>query len=235
MIRRIAPLVFASAFLAAPAAAPAQPPHDPAGGVPAAARGDSAAAPSQSHRIDGRNHVYTIRTDGGAFEIHASDGAAYRFDSDDGGLFVVDDKGGTPHRVGHDGVLVLRAGDGRTLRVDGDSHRVFVLRAKDGGADRAGDAPRAFAIHARDGRSYRLSALESCGAATPLVDRPSAEGGGRTRIVICGDHERGNADPAAQLERVLERMQHLEGLSDSSKERVTAALREAIEQLHSAH
>jgi hypothetical protein len=162
------------------------------------------------------NHVYTIPTGGGAFEIHGRDGTVYRLDRDDGGPFVVNDRDGTTYRVGQgDGVVVLRAKDGRTYRVDGGQ--------------------RDFMIHARDGRAYRLSALGGCGAAHPLVDRSTGDGGENNRVLICSDHDVSAAERTSRLEHALERIQQMDGLSDSSKERVTAALRQAIEELRNAH
>lgn len=247
MIPRILPVVFAAAWLAAPAAILAQPPQDPAGAPAAGAeRSDSVVVLSEIHRQDDRDaqgaahlreprdgqfRVYTMRPGGGTYEIRTRNGMVYRLDRDDGGLFVVNDKDGVTYRVGRGdgGVLVLRARDGRTYRVDGESRRAFVVRVKDGIAERHEGGPLVLQLRRGDGHAYRLSALETCGGAEPLVDRSSPDGHRRT--VICGDHGPGAAGRIAQLEDILARMRQMEGLSESNRERVVAALREAIDQL----
>ncbi|HEX4737933.1 MAG TPA: hypothetical protein VH331_10260 [Allosphingosinicella sp.] len=250
MIRRIATLAFAASCLAAPAAVPAQPPQQPPE-PPAAgsAGGESLIILSESHHQDGQGakpagsgardgqpRIYTVRPNGGTFEIHAGDGTVYRVDRDDGGAFVVNAKDGTTYRVGHgdNGVLVLRAKDGHTYRVDGVARHAIVLRGREGETFRVGQAPLVLKLRQGGGHPYQLSALESCGGVRPLVDQSSADGHDRTKIVIC-DGQASGADNIARLEHVLERVQHMDALSDASRERVAAALREAIEQLRSAH
>ncbi|MDB5693524.1 MAG: hypothetical protein JWO81_2587 [Alphaproteobacteria bacterium] len=115
---------------------------------------------------------------------------------------------------------------------DGHGERVIILtdrhsehRADDGDAE-AGRRVRVFNMGDAHGAD--------CGAGHPLVDQGSADGHDRTRVILCGHRELSAVDRSTQLEHVLERVQHMDGLSDSSKERVTAALREAIDQLRSA-
>jgi hypothetical protein len=150
----------------------------------------------------------------------------------DGGPLVLRAKDGTTYRVdrGDGGVVVLRAKDGHAYRVR-DSKHVFVLRARDGDTYRVASPARAFTIH--DGRGVELSSLEACDAARPLLDRSTADAHDRTRIILCDHGAAAAGDHSAQLERVLERVQNMEGLSDSSRERVVTALHEAIEQLRS--
>jgi hypothetical protein len=116
---------------------------------------------------------------------------------------------------------------------DADGHRrVFVLTNRHGeaGQETAGsDAQRV--------RIFKVAGGDMADCTDqPLVDQASPDGHERTKIIVCGH---GNALSAAerstQLEHVMERVQHMDGLSDASKERVTAALREAIEQLRTAH
>jgi hypothetical protein len=63
------------------------------------------------------------------------------------------------------------------------------------------------------------------------------EGKERTRIIVCtkGGDALASADRAEKLERALERIQQNDDLSAEHKERVAAALREAIERLRNTH
>ena len=115
---------------------------------------------------------------------------------------------------------------------NGDGQTVFVLtnRHRGPGQEPAG----------ADGQNrVRIFKLMGANAADctekPLVDQASPDGHDRTKILICGQGELSAADRSAKLEHMMERVQHMDGLSDESKERLTAALREAIEQLHNAH
>jgi hypothetical protein len=250
MMKRIATLVFPAICLAAPAAVPAQPPQHPTD-APAAgsAGGESVIVLSEGHRQDGEGakpaghaardgqaRIYTVRPDGGTLEIRAEDGTSYRLDRDDGGPFVVSAKDGTTYRIGRrdDGVLVLRTKDGVTYRVNGAAPHAIVLQGRVGETFRVAQAPLVLELRQGGARPYRLSAIESCGAARPLVDPSGADGHDRTKIILCGD-DASSADNVARLEHVLERVQHMDALSDASRERAAAALREAIEQLRSAH
>ncbi|MEA3001659.1 MAG: hypothetical protein QOH81_447 [Sphingomonadales bacterium] len=116
---------------------------------------------------------------------------------------------------------------------DGEVERVIVLTDR----HREHQAEDGAAAEGRRVRIFNMNDAHVADCAAdhpPLVDRGSADGHDRTRIVLCGHRELSAADRSAQLERVLERVQHMDGLSDSSKERVTAALREAIDQLRTA-
>ncbi|HEX5183384.1 MAG TPA: hypothetical protein VFW19_09570 [Allosphingosinicella sp.] len=248
MTRRIVPLLLAAAFLAAPAAgrqAPAAPDAAPA---PRAAP-DS--APNDGRQVfvvtdkdrDGaapRARIYTLRTDGGnAVVLRAKDGQTYRIDRDHG-VFVVNAGDGASYRVepDHGGVIVIRAEDGRVYRVksgpdraanEGEASRVIRFRTMDGAAGGIADTRHVLVLDG--GHGLRQLALEDCGGAAPLVDRSDGEGSDRTRIILCGNQARGPADRSVELEHMLERLQDMDGVSDSVKLRVSAALRDAIEQL----
>lgn len=250
MIGRFATLAFAVSCVAAPAAVAAQPPQHPtdaqaAESLPSESvivlseshgRDGQAAQPGGNARRDGQAHIYTVRPDADRFEIHAGDGTIYRLDRDDGGLFVVSARDGTTYRIGRgdNGVFVLRAKDGDADRVDKVARRAIVLRGREGETFRVGQAPLVLKLREGSGRPIQLSALERCGAARPLVDQSSADGQDRTKIIVCDGHASG-AENVARLEHVLDRVQHMDALPDASRERVVAALREAIEQLRSAH
>jgi len=110
---------------------------------------------------------------------------------------------------GHDRARVIICRRGEGPHPDGERQRV-----------------RVFGMNGPDG--------VDCNPDHPLVDRSSPDGHDRTKVIICGHGEATIADRTARLEHVIERIQHMDGLPDSSKDRVTAALREAIEQLHNA-
>ncbi|HEY1606589.1 MAG TPA: hypothetical protein VGF77_13435 [Allosphingosinicella sp.] len=258
MTGRIAPLLLAAAFLAAPAAG-RQPQAIPETAAPAenaqsqnAPQAGPDAAPNDGRHVvvvtdkvaDGatpRARVYTLRTDGGnAIELRAKDGQTYRIDRGDGGVFVVNAKDGASYRVepGDGGVIVIRAKDGRVYRVKsgpdraanaGETSRIIRFRTEDGAAGGIADSRHVLMLDA--GNGLRQLALEDCGGAAPLVDRTDGDGHDRTRILLCGNHAGGPADRSDELEHMLERLQDMDGLSDSIKLRVSADLRDAIEQL----
>jgi hypothetical protein len=239
MIGRIAPLLLAVAAISAVASA--QPPQE-SRGTPQASplHTDSVVTLTETDRDgasdrDGGTRIYRLRTDGGTFVIHGKDGTIYRLDRKNGEPLVLKTNGDT-YRVdrGDGGAIVLRAKDGRTFRVQDQDH-VMVLRAKDGGTYRVESPARAFTIRGGDGRGVELSSVEACDAARPIVDHSTVDEHDRTKIILCDHGAAAAGDRSAQLEQVLERVQNMEGLSDSSRERVVTALREAIEQLRSGH
>jgi hypothetical protein len=90
-----------------------------------------------------------------------------------------------------------------------------------------------------DGHRVRVFGLNGdgeidCGADHRVIERSSPDGHEHSKIVLCGRTDLSADERSARLEHVLERIQHMDGLSDSSKERVAAALRGAIEELRSA-
>jgi hypothetical protein len=114
---------------------------------------------------------------------------------------------------------------------DGQNERVIVLtdRLREHQNDAGADEHRRVRVYGMGGAN-----MADC-TDHPLVDQATPDGHDRTRVIVCGHRELSEADRSAQLEHVIERVQHMEGLSDSSKERVTAALREAIGQLRNTH
>src|SRR6476661_8515076 len=116
---------------------------------------------------------------------------------------------------------------------DGSSERVIILsdRLRDHGQnDSASDQHRRLRVYGLDGAN-----VAGCTDRPPLVDHATPDGHERTRVIVCERRELSAAERSTQLEHVMDRIQHMDGLSDSSKERVTAALREAIDQLRNAH
>ena len=121
--------------------------------------------------------------------------------------------------------------EGTALR-DRDTARIIVLtdEHRDGRPEgaRAGDHVRVYSLD----RDH----LVDCGADRRIIERSSPDGHEHSKVVLCTRGEEVSAEErSARLEHVLERIQHMDGLSDSSKERVTAALRGAIEELRNAH
>ena len=123
----------------------------------------------------------------------------------------------------HDGGTVLRDNDTRVIVVT-DRHHV------DGEADDQLRPGRRFRVYGGNGAE-----LINCGGDRHVTERSSQDGHERTKVVICGNTELSAEARSERLEHVLERIQHMDGLSDASKERVTAALRGAIEEMRNTH
>ena len=116
---------------------------------------------------------------------------------------------------------------------EGQHERVIVLtdRLREHGQNEAGsDQHRRLRVYGLDGAN-----VTGCADRPPLVDHATPDGHERTRVIVCERRELSAAERSTQLEHVMDRIQHMDGLSDSSKERVTAALREAIDQLRNTH
>jgi hypothetical protein len=123
-----------------------------------------------------------------------------------------------------------RGGPEDTVVTGDDNARVIILTDRHHGP--AEGAPA-------DGRRIRVYGLNgdgeiACGADHRVIERSSPDGHEHSKVVLCGHTELSAEERSARLEHVLERIQHMDGLSDSSKERVTAALRGAIEELRSS-
>jgi hypothetical protein len=146
----------------------------------------------------------------------------------------------------HDG-----QGDARGERRDGESRiRTFALQGADlsdcGGqrtvresSDRDGRHRRVVICHMggdapRDGaiRAFSMDGIEAANCVGDRNARESGENGQHRQVVVC---TRGSAASAAmqaeRLEQMLGRINANSELTADQKERVTAALREAIEQL----
>src|SRR5688500_14398649 len=145
-----------------------------------------------------------------------------------------------PHPEGADGkvekVIILREGEGgenrgkrriRTFHVEGDGKHgdgaVRTIRIQRRG-DHAGAGPRVRAFHMGDG-----ARLLDCGGERTEVDEST--GNDRTRIVFCGKSDLSAAQRIEKLEKALDRINANDELSAEHKDKVTAALRGAIERL----
>ena len=114
---------------------------------------------------------------------------------------------------------------------EGQNERVIILtdqHREHGGTAAGSDEHRRV-------RVYGMGSAHMADCDHPIVDHATPDGNNRTRVIVCERRELSAADRSTQLEHVMERIQHMDGLSDSSKERVTAALREAIDQLRNTH
>ena len=129
------------------------------------------------------------------------------------------------------GPASARADETTNVR-DRDTARIIVLtdEHRDGRpeAGAAGDHVRVYSLD----RDH----LVDCGADRRVIERSSPDGREHSKVVLCTRGEEVSAEErSTRLEHVMERIQHMDGLSESSKERVTAALRGAIEELRNAH
>jgi hypothetical protein len=103
------------------------------------------------------------------------------------------------------------------------------------------DHNKAGGKHARKGRHHirtvhvdGAARLARCDGQRSEIDESTDAGREKTRIVICG-RELSPAKHAEHLERALSRIQDNDELSAEHKEKVTAALREAIDRLRAGH
>jgi hypothetical protein len=77
-------------------------------------------------------------------------------------------------------------------------------------------------------------AVADCGGERAAVSESTDGDRERTRIILCGKGDLTDAQRVEKLERALARISANEELSAEHKEKVTAALRAAIERLRSA-
>jgi hypothetical protein len=126
--------------------------------------------------------------------------------------------------VGLAATAATAAGEGPT-RVE----RVFVITDKDGHEVRQ-EVPGDTAV--------RVFNVGPNGAGCPgrqEVNAESAEGREKTHIILCAAGEGNDADRAEHLEQAISRIEQNQDLSAEHKEKVIAALREAIDRLNAAH
>jgi len=137
-------------------------------------------------------------------------------------------------------VIVIREGDGKH---DGKTKRVRTFHIEGDGpiaADSEGRRIRTFHIE-RDGkagdgeRHVRVMRLDGdrvadCGG-EPVVRSETGGENDKTKVIICSKGELTQAQRVEKIEKVLNRIQANDDLSAEQKERVTAALRRAIEDM----
>ncbi|MFL6858291.1 MAG: hypothetical protein ACJ8EB_10340 [Allosphingosinicella sp.] len=95
------------------------------------------------------------------------------------------------------------------------------------GQGESGD-PHVLAVALADGGA-------SCTGNADEVSQQSEDGKQKTKIVICSPGEASPADRAERLQRAIARVEANQELSAEHKEKVVAALREAIERLQATH
>ncbi|MFL6861448.1 MAG: hypothetical protein ACJ8DZ_00435 [Allosphingosinicella sp.] len=95
------------------------------------------------------------------------------------------------------------------------------------GQGESGD-PHVLAVALADGGA-------SCTGNADQVSQQSEDGKQKTKIVICSPGEASPADRAERLQRAIARVEANQELSAEHKEKVVAALREAIERLQATH
>ena len=135
-------------------------------------------------------------------------------------------------------VIVIREGDGKH---DGKTKRIRTFRIEgDGAAGPNGERIRTFRVH-RDGKAgdgerhvrvLRLDGdrLADCGG-EEVVRSETGDDKDKTKVIICSKGELTEAQRIEKIEKVLTRIQSNDDLSAEHKERVTAALRRAIEDM----
>ena len=108
--------------------------------------------------------------------------------------------------------------------------RVIVLTDRDGHevSSEIRDGPRIRAFTLTDGAA-------SCSGARDEVNEQSSNGAEKTHIILCSKGEGSDAERAAHLEKAISRIEQNQEISAERKEKVIAALREAIERLNTAH
>lgn len=135
-------------------------------------------------------------------------------------------------------VIILREGDGkhdgkgkhlRTFRIEGDGaagedgRRIRTIHVERDG--KAGDGERHVRVMRLDGDD-----LENCGGERIVRSETGGEND-KTKVIICSKGELTQAQRVEKIEKVLTRLQASDDLSAEQKERVTAALRRAIEDM----
>lgn len=138
-------------------------------------------------------------------------------------------------------VIVIREGDGKH---DGKAKRVRTFHIEgDGAAGKDGERIRTFHVE-RDGKAgdgerhvrvMRLDGdrLADCGG-EEVVRSETGDENDKTKVIICSKGELTQAQRVEKIEKVLTRIQANDDLSAEQKERVTAALRRAIEDMRTA-
>ena len=102
----------------------------------------------------------------------------------------------------------------------------MVILTSDGHDAGAADGEKRHRIHV-------LAEGAGCQGSKDEVTDESADGGRKTRIMVCSTDTLSAADRAARLETVLARIQSEDGLSAEQKARIEGALRQKIDQLKS--
>ena len=135
-------------------------------------------------------------------------------------------------------IVIIREGDGKH---EGEGKRVRTFHIEgDGAAD--ADGRRIRTIHlARDGKAgdgerhvrvmrFGAGDLEDCGGHQVVRSETGGEND-KTKVIICSEDQLTEAQRIEKIEKVLNRIQGDGQLSVEHKERVTAALRRAIEDM----
>jgi hypothetical protein len=135
-------------------------------------------------------------------------------------------------------VIILREGDGKH-EGKGKRLRTFHIEG-DGAAGKDGRHVRTFHIP-RDGKAgdgerrvrvmrFGAGDFEDCGGNQVVRSETGGEND-KTKVIICSEEQLTEAQRIEKIEKVLDRIQSNGELSAEHKERVTAALRRAIEDM----
>ena len=150
-------------------------------------------------------------------------------------------------REGEDGKDGAKGDRVRRFRIEGEGEhsgkRIRTIRIE-GDGDGKGEHVRTFHIerHGEDGkaggrhvRAFRIDGANMIDCDGEKTEIDEATGGERertrTRVVICGKGDLNAAQRIEKLEKALSRINANQEISVEHKEKVTAALREAMERL----
>ena len=125
----------------------------------------------------------------------------------------------------HDGKKVRRVhvvGDGPAV-VDADGRRIRTIRIDRDG--KAGEGERR--VHVM---RFGEGEMHDCGG-EEVVRSETGDENDKTKVIICSKDQLTQAQRVEKIEKVLTRIQANDDLSAEQKERVTAALRRAIEDM----
>lgn len=136
----------------------------------------------------------------------------------------------TTHLAAAVGAAALAASAATAQDAKPRVERVIVLTDKDGHevSSETGEGPRIRAFTLSDGAA-------SCTGARDEVNEQSSGGAEKTHIILCSKGEGSDAERAAHLEKAISRIEQNQEISAEHKEKVIAALRQAIERLNTAH
>lgn len=83
-------------------------------------------------------------------------------------------------------------------------------------------------------RTFDVRSLADCEGGEKIVDETAGDGDKKTKVILCRKGAAISADRSKHLEEALARINAHDELSDEQKERISAALRSAIERSRGA-
>ncbi|MEA3038788.1 MAG: hypothetical protein QOE79_1301 [Sphingomonadales bacterium] len=118
----------------------------------------------------------------------------------------------------------MAAGDDDTkTRTESRTEQVIVMTDRKGGEGDSADDPHV--------RTFVMDHAANCTGAKDEVNESSSDGREKTHIVLCGNGDVSPAVRAERLQHALARIEANDSISAEHKEKVVAALRDAIARL----